>query len=268
MNAAPTGKTAAGLAGSTIWLTRPRYQLSGLTSAIEARGGRVQALPMFEIEALPVNQALRQQLLNLDQYDLLFFISTNAARLGMEAINGFWPQLPAHLRFFSVGPTTAEALADYDVRALYPETGMSSEALLAMPALSDIDGCRALIFRGQGGREILAGGLKEKGARVDYAEVYRRAPPDYSEAFLRQCLQDARPDVLVVSSAEALDNLYKLLYPFWPGLLQTDLMVSSDRLKGKAGTLGFNRIHKAEGANDAAIVTALEDWHRQAIKVI
>lgn len=266
MSAAPTGKAAASLAGSTIWLTRPRYQLSGLTAEIEARGGRVQALPMFEIEALPVDQSLRQQLLDLDQYELLFFISTNAARLGMEAINGFWPQLPGHLQYFSVGPTTAEALADYDVRAQYPETGMSSEALLAMPALSDIDGRRALIFRGQGGREILAGGLREKGARVDYAEVYRRALPDYSEAYLRQCLQDARPDVLVVSSAEALDNLCNLLYPLWPELLQTDLMVSSGRLEEKAGTLGFNRIHNAEGANDPAIVAALESWHRRAIQ--
>lgn len=266
MNDAPTGKMAANLAGRTIWLTRPRFQLSGLTSAIEERGGRVQALPMFEIEALPGNQAIKQKLLDLDQYDLLFFISTNAARLGMEAINGFWPQLPGHLRFFSVGPTTAEALAEYGVRAQYPDTGMNSEAMLAMPALADIDGHRALLFRGEGGREILAGGLREKGARVDYAEVYRRTLPDYSEAFLRQCLQDARPDVLVVSSAEALDNLHNLLYPLWPGLLQTDLLVSSDRLVEKAGTLGFNRVHNAEGATDPAIVAALEDWHRRTIQ--
>lgn len=266
MSAAHSGETAASLAGTTIWLTRPRYQLSGLTAALEARGARVQALPMFEIEALPVDQTLRQQLLDLDQYDLLFFISTNAARLGMEAINGFWPQLPAHLRFFSVGPTTAEVLAEYDVDALYPQTGMTSEALLAMPALADIDGCRALIFRGRGGREILAGGLREKGARVDYAEVYRRTLPDYSEAFLRQCLQEAGPDVLVVSSGEALDNLCRLLHPLWPGLLQTDLLVSSERLVEKARMLGFNRIHNAKGANDPAMVAALEDWHRQATR--
>lgn len=258
------GEPAGSLAGATIWLTRSHHQLPVLRSAIEARAGRVQALPLFDIQPLPINEALKQRLMNLDRYDLLFFVSTNAARLGMAAIEDFWPQMPVHQAYFAVGPTTAEALEAHGLLVQYPQVDMTSEALLALPALSNIEGRKALIVRGEGGREVLSAGLKERGASVDYAELYSRAVPEYSQDFLRQCLQDARPDVLVVSSGEGLDNLCQLLASLWPDLFQTDLMVSSERLVEKARMLGFSSVYNAKGADDSSIVAALEDWYQQA----
>ena len=261
------GNTAAlsddALTGLTIWLTRPRFQLPSLQAAIEARGGRVLALPMFEIEALEYTPVLKQLILNLDHYDLLFFISTNAAKLGMACVHDFWPQLPSHLQYFAIGPSTAQALQELDVEALYPDTGMNSEALLAMPQLQAIEGKRGLIFRGVGGREILAGGLRSKGVQVDYAEVYTRSLPDYSEDFLHQCLTESAPDAIVVSSSEALANLVKLLRDLWPGLFGTRLLVSSTRLEQDARAFGFRHVTTMGGANDAAIMESLSSLAKQ-----
>lgn len=249
------------LSGRCIWLTRPRFQLPALQTAIESAGGDVLALPMFEIEALEYSPELKQRILNLDQYDLLFFISTNAARLGMECIEHFWPQLPAHLRFFSVGPTTAETLAEFDVKAYYPTKGMNSEALLAIRELQDIDGKKALIFRGKGGREILAKGLRKKGVRAHYAEVYERSLPDYADDYLDDCIRQHAPDAIVISSGEALDNLVQLLGERWAGFYQQQLLVSSQRIAQQAKTLGFEKVIVMAGATDGAIMDSLRNLY-------
>ena len=80
-------------------------------------------------------------------------------------------------------------------------------AMLALPQLQAIQGKKALIVRGIGGREILAESLQERGVSVDYAELYQRKRPEYDATMLQQLFQQEKPQAVVVSSAESLDNL-------------------------------------------------------------
>lgn len=249
--------TPAALTGKTIWLTRPEGQGAQLKAALMQLGAQVQLLPLLVIRPLQASQADCQKLIDLDRYDLVFFVSTNAATLGLDAIAQWWPQYPVGIRNFAVGPGTAAVLEQRGLSASYPTERMSSEALLALPDLQDIAGKKALIVRGAGGREIIAEGLRARGALVDYAELYERALPSYSAAALQGLAQSAAPTAVMISSADALDNLKTLFAPAVAGWARLPLVVSSTRLAEHAAALGFQRISTIEGATDAAIIKGL-----------
>lgn len=244
-------------AGKQVWLTRPQFQVEQLQSSLEGRGCEVLHLPMFDIRPLPYDQNIKSRVLGLDKYSLVFFISTNAAKLGLDCFLHHWTQLPEGQQYFAVGPTTAEVLQAEGLEVHYPTSRMSSEALLALPELENIAGQKALICRGMGGRETLATGLLEKGAQVDYLELYERVVPDYRNDFLRACAQHHAPDAIIVSSAEALDNLTGVFGRVRVTLTDRPLLVSSERILEKAKSLGYNRLQLMTGASDPCIMDAL-----------
>lgn len=247
----------AALTGKTIWLTRPAGQGAELRASLEANGARVQLLPLLVIKPLAPSQADRQKLIDLDRYDFVFFVSTNAAALGLDAIAQWWPQYPVGIVNFAVGPGTAAVLQKHGLSVHYPNGRMSSEALLALPELQDIAGKKALIVRGAGGREIMAEGLRARGATVDYAELYERAVPQHEATALRDLMQTCSPSAIVISSADALDNLKVLFAPSVAAWAQLPLVVSSPRLAEHAQALGFQRSAVIDGASDAAIINGL-----------
>lgn len=245
------------LTGLTIWLTRPAGQGTELRAALEQAGASIRMLPLLDIKALTPSLADRQKLIDLDRYDLVFYVSTNAATFGLDAIAQWWPQYPLGIRNFAVGPGTAAVLERQGLSVSYPRERMSSEALLALPDLQDIGGNKALIVRGAGGREIIAEGLRARGVTVDYVELYERALPVYAPPVLQALLRDAAPDAVVISSAEALANLKTLFAPLGAAWTQLSLVVSSPRLGAEATALGFQSIAVIEGASDAAIMNGL-----------
>jgi uroporphyrinogen-III synthase len=248
------------LANKNIWLTRPPEQMGELRLQLERLGAHVLSFPLLTIRPIDLSQTDKQKIMNLDQYDLVFFISTNAARIGLDVIAGYWPQYPAHICNFAVGPSTAAEIESRALPVCYPQDRMNSEALLELPPLQNISGKKALIVRGVGGREILAEGLSARGASVDYAQLYERIVPVYTLGQLRRCAAQHAPDALVISSAEAIDNLRQLFEPLALEKLpwqQFPLHVTSDRLAAHARAMGFTSVITMTGATDAAIIDGL-----------
>jgi uroporphyrinogen-III synthase len=143
-----------------------------------------------------------------------------------------------------------------------PASGHNTEALLALPRLRDMAGCRVLIVRGDGGREALAGELRARGAEVAYAEVYRRMLPALDAAPLLQRWQAGGLDLVTVTSAQILRNLYQLLGPAGLALLQSaPLVLASENVRQVALELGCRGpLVVAEDATDAAMLAALRRW--------
>ncbi len=248
------------LTDKNIWLTRPAEQIGELRRRLESLGAHVLSFPLLTIRPVVPSQADKQRIMNLDQYDLVFFVSTNAARIGLDFIAGYWPQYPAHILNFAVGPSTAAEIESRALPVCYPLDRMSSEAMLELQELQDISGKKALIVRGIGGREILAEGLIGRGASVDYAELYERVVPVYTHGQLRRCVQQHAPHALVISSAEALDNLRQLYEPLRLESLpwqRFPLYVTSDRLAEHAQVAGYTSVATMAGATDAAIINGL-----------
>ena len=129
--------------------------------------------------------------------------------------------------------------------------------MLALPDMHNIANRHMVIFRGQGGREQLATELSRRGARVDYAEVYRRQRPTGGLESLRDELDSI--DIIVIASNESLQNLFDMAgdeQRAW--LLSRALVVISHRAAEHAATLGFQHtITVADEASNEGLLTAL-----------
>ncbi len=262
------------LQGLTVLVTRPDTRQQELQQAIEAAGGRCVAFPLLAIEPVSEQSArdkLRRQVENLDQFDLLIFISTNAAAFGGELIDSYWPQFPVGVAVLAVGPTTAEAVRDrLACEVSSSENGMASEDLLELPALKNVEGKKIALFRGVGGRELLATTLRERGAQVDYFEVYRRITVDYPNEALVNEIEAAGVNVITAFSGESLNRLLELARE--PAqrstLLALSLIVPSQRVADMATAEGFTSVYNARGANTAATVTMLQEIAAGADKAL
>lgn len=232
-----------------------------MRQVIEFGGAKVLSLPFIEIKALNDVQAiqdLEDKVLQLDCYQSLIFVSNNAVRFGGEVINNYWPQVPLSVNVIAVGPTTAEAASErFICEVTQPSNGMTSEDILRLPQLQDVSGQKIGIVRGQGGRELLADTLRERGAIVDYLEAYSRSLIDYTSADFCNRLCEAGVNVLTVSSGESLDRLTHLLADDRKKLQQFNLLVPSQRVGRQAEKAGYQKVHNASGADPLSFVSAL-----------
>lgn len=251
------------LEGYVVMVTRPEEQAHGLITAIESRGGRVVFAPMIAID--PVNTPeCRQRLAAMNKFDAVIFISRNAAEIGLKQIAAAGSRLE-HQQVFAVGVGTAARLHELGVGKVHaPRNEFSSEGLLKLPELSahEISGKRVLIVRGVGGRELLAQALQQRGAEVDYCEVYERRVPS---ARLAEVLKDhgvVHPDIVVVTSPEALTNLAdKIDQENLPALFDVPLMVAGSRTAREADRLGFSlEPVVVDNPGDASLIEALVTW--------
>src|SRR3989344_3038926 len=161
------------LTGVRVLVTRPRDQAEKLTLLIEGEGGEVIRFPVIEIAEPKDPQALLAVIDRLDQFGLAIFISPNAVNRAMNLIlarRGAWPR---NVRIACVGRGSARELNLVGAgNVIAPAGRFDSEALLALPELQQVTGNRIVIFRGEGGRELLGDTLKARGADIEYAECY------------------------------------------------------------------------------------------------
>ncbi len=250
-----------------LWITRPVDQAKNLTKVLEERGAKVFHLPLMIIEALPQDEELEKKIKKLNQYDMAFFISTNAAQIGMELLEPYFPTFPKNVTYFSPGPITAKVLQSYGIDVAYPEKAMSTEALLILPEIRKIiqkkskKKKRAVIFRGIGGREFLANTLRAKGMVVDYIELYKRVLPEYKESYLKDILKNKKPDGIVFNSAEAIHNFMVLFEKIYPAYIEIPVFVSSPRLENVVRKIGFETISLLKAADDKSIALGVKKLH-------
>jgi len=248
------------LRGLAVMVTRPAHQARTLCEMIESQGGHVICFPVLEIADIEDPEAVAAQVNRLDAYDIGIFVSANAVAKGVPMVltRRRWP---ADTRIAAIGERTAQALERHGLRVdIRPVDGFNSESLLATDELRAVKGKNVIVFRGQGGRELLAQTLAERGARVEYAEVYRRSRP---AGRLGEALQGHPfPDIIVITSGEGLENLYAMTDEGErERLLATPLLVISQRIGEKARALGFTQPPVVSGqASDAGIVAAIRDW--------
>jgi len=248
------------LAGRTVLVTRPAHQAAALAQAIRAAGGTAFEFPALDIEAVPLD-ALSVPLAQLAKADMAIFISPNAAQFGMAAIRASGCLSPS-TEVFAVGPGTARALRAQGVSGIVTPVGQDSEALLALPQLTEVAGKRVVIVRGVGGRALLAAALAARGARVDFLECYRRVRPQADAAPLLVRWHTGRIDAVTVTSAETLHNLAALLGEAGASLLaNTPLFAPHEKIAEAARRFGIAHVIATPGG-DAGLVDGLINWFR------
>jgi len=247
------------LAGRTIVVTRPQAQAAPLVEAIAAAGGAPLVFPLLEISPAADPQPLVEAAAHFNDYAFAVFISPNAVDYALPTIlaRGPWP---AALTPAAVGQGTVKALAAHGVGGcIAPTERFDSEALLALPELaaSRVAARRIAIFRGDGGRELLADTLRQRGADVDCVTCYRRSGPSQGASPLLAAWRAGQLDALTVSSSEGLRYLVDLLDGEGLAFLQkTPLFVPHVRIAENARALGLSNILLTDAA-DAGILAGL-----------
>ena len=246
------------LQGLSVLVTRPTEQSDGLCELIEKAHGRPVRFPAMEIVPVDDQQLPQQILAGVKDADLLIFISANAV---IHAFPLLPDEVPLDLPVAAIGAATANQLEILGLPAtLLPEGQFDSEGLLALGALQNLEAAKIIIVRGKGGREHLRQALEQRGAGVEYAEVYeRRLPQRHATNLVNNW--DRLVDVVTVTSSEMLDNLLVLLGEAGrERLCATPLVVLSERTAAHARELGCARVLVAEQAGDRGILQSLCEY--------
>ena len=245
-------------------VTRPVHQAENLCRLIESAGGCAIPWPVLEIKDPEDLEPARRVIRDLGQFQMAIFISANAAERGFKLIREAGRSLDA-MQVAAVGKGTATSLKKAGVaHPLTPETDSNTEGLLALDALQTdkIAGQRVMIFRGVGGRELLAETLRARGALVEYAEVYERVKPKADPKSLIALWEQGQIDVIIVTSPEGLRNLIEMVSSKGrERVLQTPLIVIGARMAAQAQGRGFISTPIAvKDASDEGILQGLLSW--------
>ena len=240
------------LAGRGVVVTRPAQQGAALAKLVEREGGRAFVFPVISIEDDSDRTKLDAVVDRLEDFDFAVFISPNAAAKGMAAIRAR-RAFPPRLKVAAIGPGSARELKRHGIeRVIVPQERQDSEALLELPELGQIAGKRVVIFRGEGGRPLLGDTLALRGARVTYAECYRRLKPQADTAPLVAAWSRGEIDAVVATSSEGLRNFHEMLGASGrTALAGTPLFVPHPRIAETAQKLGIESVIVTASGDEA-----------------
>jgi len=204
--------------------------------------------PILNIEPVGLDGNGREIVQNLDLYDHIIFISTNAVVHGLRPLADRWPQWPVNLKWYAVGDSTAAQLKMAGIDPLVP-VEFSSEGLLALPELTQVESQRVLIVRGQGGRETLKETLIKRNAIVDYLEVYQRFENEWPDGIVNE-QEIPRLLASVVYSADSL-TAFDLIVD--EAVRDVPLIVPSEKVKKLALSKGYMTVLSSRPKDEAVV---------------
>jgi uroporphyrinogen III methyltransferase/synthase len=196
------------LFGRRIVLTRAEEQAGESAEQLRRLGADVIAAPTIEIVEpsswAPIDAAIAQ----LEIYDWLIFTSRNGVERFLSRLDASERDLRAIKgSIAAIGPATAEALAQARLKVdCLPEEFVAESLLDAFEA--ELTGKKVLIPRAEVAREVLPEGLRQRGARVDVAPVYRTVVPTSSA--LRDTLAAKRPDWITFTSSSTVRQFVEM----------------------------------------------------------
>lgn len=237
-------------------MTRPREQAESLCAALRAAGGEPVLFPVLAIGAAPDPAPLEAIADRLDDFDIAFFVSPNAVRHALDALlaRRGWPST---LRVATVGKGSERVLNGYGFAdVIAPQAGFDSEAVIALPAFSAdaVGGRKILIFRGDGGRDLLADTLRARGATVEFVTCYRRQCPEIDPGPLVAAARNGQLDALLLTSSEGVRNLAAMVGEGGMASLRPiPVFASHPRIAAAARETGFDTIIETAAGDDGLL---------------
>lgn len=163
------------LYGEKIVVTSPTNSNGKLEKELKQLGAQVYDLPMIEIEPLPVMKELEEEILNISQYQYLVFTSKNGVSMFFDHLEktGKDSRVLWNTKVVAVGPSTAETLKSYGIKADFMPINYNAQKLVEtlLPQVKKEE--KVLILRAEKGNYELIESLEQ--AQICYKElkVYR-----------------------------------------------------------------------------------------------
>jgi uroporphyrinogen-III synthase len=229
-----------------------------LCRLLESLGATTLRLAVVEIKAL---KDRREQLGELENFDVILFTSANAVRFGVSYLDQ-----KRDLTLAALGPATSRALnqAGYRV-AIQPGDSFDSEGLLSHPRLGHVAGHRILIIKGMHGRDLLQQELTRRGAAVECVAVYERVPAALSAAMIEAVQERFAAGEIQVITATSLE-IGAALLKVAPLKLRGEIerahwLVPGERVASGLRELGLKApLLQADSAEDQDLASALLRW--------
>jgi uroporphyrinogen III methyltransferase / synthase len=199
------------LFGQRIVITRPQQDSLRAAAVLETLGAEVLLAPTVEVREITDSRPLDGAIDRLDHYDWLVFTSANGVRFFLQRLDERGRDLRALglLKLAAIGPTTAQALADYHLHADLVPDSYRSEALAE--ALGRVaTGRRILLARADRGRTLLKHELEQL-ADVDQVAVYHNADAESLPDSIVERILDGTVDWITLTSSAITQRLHELL---------------------------------------------------------
>jgi uroporphyrinogen-III synthase len=233
-------------------LTRPKGHNAFLETSLKAQGHKVSVMPALVIDAwdAPDEQLVWQQ---LDDFDAILFTSANAVEHFARALverRLAWPSC----QHFAIGKATCRHLAEKNMTALSPSTGVDSESLLAMPEVLALSGGRLLLVSGVGGRGLLEPELAARNVDVARLSLYRRfCNPEF-------VWPQEKVDGVLVTSLESWHCLLRQGLLETPSMAGCMVIAGSQRIAQESGRVARTQV--AASPQDEDMLALLQERSR------
>ncbi len=199
--------------GQTVVVTRSREQASSLVENLEQMGARVLQCPTIRVEPLPSSPELDAQIATLWKREWIVFTSTNGVEMFWEKLTelrtdarAFGPAMIA-----AIGPATVEALRIRGINADFvPPSSISESVAQGLIERGAANG-KVLIIRALESREVIETQLREAGADVEVAPVYRTAPDLSNVEATRAAIEAGEVSWVSFTSSSTVKNFVDVL---------------------------------------------------------
>ncbi len=220
-----------------LWITRTAPAADRQAVEFAQAGYQTLVAPVLRVEATgaPCPPG---------EFDLVVFLSEHAVSFAGSC------DFCGSAQIFAIGAQTATSLAAAGYSARVPDD-QRSEGLLEMPEFAVLTGQRVLLVAGEGGRDLLAQTLTQRGAEVCDYRCYRRV------ATTETALRTSEIDVIIAASGDGVAAIAERWFAS-AGDPDIPLLVPSARVAGLARGHGFTRVIECSGAGSRAILSALQ----------
>lgn len=242
----------------TVLITRPKDQSENMVALLEKQGGKAIVFPTLEITSFKNSHLIKNYFHTFSPTDYAIFLSANAVNYCAD----FFPNYAIATRIIAIGTGTAKALKLQGISPHLLPSHFSSEGILQIDELKNLDKKTIAIFCGANSPSIhiLKNEFKNRGARIVHEIICYEASKPHPPLYKIEKILALPINLIVSTSLKSLENLYAIFssihYQNW---LQTiPLLVISQKMKEYAQNIGFSApIFVAENASDEAIINEL-----------
>lgn len=213
--------------------TRPQQNNQALSQTLTQQGIAVYNFPLLQLDALPLQDDLKQQFQHFVDADIVVAVSPIAVQIGIQYSQQYfgqnWLDILQKKQWIAVGKATQNSLKNWQINSICPNLE-TSEGMLDLPIFQALKlnplefkiKPTVAIWRGIGGRTFLMQQLQQYGCTILNMRLYQRVLPHYSTTQLQQ-LYVHLPAWVLISSEQSWHNWKIILYRQFDGLNSTEL---------------------------------------------
>ncbi|OCH05804.1 uroporphyrinogen-III synthase [Aliivibrio fischeri] len=250
----------------TILVTRPEQESQALCDALNQSGHPAISHPLITIHPGNELSQLPRLFSSLNDGDFIIAVSQHAVEYTQKYLKQLQLEWKQEVNYIAVGQKSAQHLKKYISDPVHYPTHSDSEHLLALPVLQNATGKKAIILRGNGGRDLIYQVLNDLNVDVTYCEAYQRQAIAFDASIKTREWQEKNVNTLIVTSGEQLSFFTSQFTGTdlnW--VLKLRLLVPSERINQFAKELGYQHIETVGGASNSDLLHYISEHHYDGI---